>query len=73
MHILNMVKEMPFNIRSLNWNTLFPFLCVGFLAGIISTLVPMLETLLLAAGIGALTGSLMRYCRSQSGGGSSAP
>jgi hypothetical protein len=70
MHFLNLVKNMPFNLNALNWNTLLPFLCVGFLAGIISTLLPMLETLLLAAGIGALTGSLMRYCRSQSGGGS---
>jgi hypothetical protein len=45
------------------WNGLLPFLCVGYLAGVIATVLPMLQTVLLSVGIGALTGAVMRYAQ----------
>ena len=60
-----LVKDMLVNLKKFNWNALLPFLCVGFLAGVISSILPLLETLLLSIGIGALTGALMRYCGSR--------
>jgi hypothetical protein len=51
---------MPFK---LTWNAILPFLCVGFLAGVLSAVLPLTETVFLSVGIGALTGAIMRYAR----------
>jgi len=61
---------MRFDVKRIDWNTLLPLLCVGYLAGVISIVLPLLETVMLAVGIGALTGAIMRYCKSQHRGDS---
>lgn len=45
----------------LGWNGLLPFLCVGYVAGVLATVLPLAPTVLLSVGIGALTGAVMRY------------
>jgi uncharacterized transporter YbjL len=51
---------MPFRV---NWNSVLPFMCAGFLVGVISVVLPLQETIFLGIGIGALTGAIMRYAR----------
>lgn len=50
-------------IKKLNWKGILPLACAGYVAGIIATLLPLTETVFLSIGIGALTGSLMRYAQ----------
>lgn len=50
-------------IKKSSLNGLLPFLCVGYVAGIIATVLPLPQTVLLSIGIGALTGSVMRYAQ----------
>lgn len=54
-------------IGKLGWEGLLPLLCVGYIAGILATVLPVLETVLLSIGIGALTGTVMRYAHTRQG------
>lgn len=58
---------MQFKFRRIDWDALWPLLFVGYIAGIIAIVLPLPETVLLAIGVGGLTGSLMRYCRKRHG------
>lgn len=50
-------------VKKPGWSGLLPFLCVGYVAGVIATVLPLLPTVLLSVGIGALTGAVMRYAQ----------
>ena len=56
-------------VGKLGWSGLLPFLCVGYVAGVLATVMPLAQTVLLGIGIGALTGAVMRYAEPRSSAG----